>query len=355
LEKQRVAKRLHSLSKRVTIKDVAVAAGVSATTVSNVLNDRTEAMSEGTLRRVQETIRALNYRPSSVARSMVTRRTATVGLIIAEIETPLFLQAVNVVEPIARGAGYNILLCNARGPEDERAAVSVLLEKQVDGIIFLSNSLINDDDYLLQTQPSAPPIVLINRATAYQGFSQISWDDVAVAKMLVRYLVELGHRRIAHLRGPANRRAAEDRLRGYRSALEGYGLAYRDDYVKAVDFMALPEAEHSTLALLNVSPQPTAIIAANDTVAATAQRTVQRQGLRVPQDISIVGIDDQPFCTCLNPALTTVQLPIVEAGKHAIQMLLDRISGNRGDVEHLILPCPLIVRESSGAPPSPSL
>ena len=117
-------------------------------------------------------------------------------------------QAANVVEPIARDAGYNILLCNARSPEDEQQAVSVLLEKQVDGIIFLSNSLYMDDDYLPQLQPSAPPIVLINRATIYEGFEHINWDNASVTKMLVKYLSELGHRRIAHLRGPANRRAA---------------------------------------------------------------------------------------------------------------------------------------------------
>jgi LacI family transcriptional regulator len=133
------------LPKRVTIKDVAQAAGVSATTVSNVLNARTETMSQETLLRVQETIRALNYHPNSVARSMVTRRTATVGLIVTEIETPLFLQALNFVEPIARSAGYNVLLCNARNPDDERQAAHVLLEKQADGIIFLSTSLYVDD------------------------------------------------------------------------------------------------------------------------------------------------------------------------------------------------------------------
>lgn len=342
------------LRKRVTIKDVARAAGVSATTVSNVLNHRTEAMSADTLLRVQDTIQALNYHPSSVARSMVTRRTATIGLIVAEVETPLFLQALPFIEPIARSVGYNVLLCNAHSPDDERQAVHVLLEKDVDGIIFLSTSLYINDDYLVHLPPSAPPMVLINRATRYSRFDHINWDDTDVAVTMIEYLVGLGHRRIAHLRGPANRRAAEDRFRGYRLALEQLGLDYNGDYVQPADFLDSSKTEQSTLALLELSPQPTAIIAANDTVAATAQRTIQRAGLQVPQDVTVIGVDDQPFCSCLNPALTTVRLPIAEAGQLATQMLLDRITGQRTDVEHVTLPCSLMVRESSGVAPSPS-
>lgn len=341
------------LCKRVTIKDVAQAAGVSATTVSNVLNARTEAMSQETLLRVQETIRALNYHPSSVARSMVTHRTSTVGLIVTEIETPLFLQALNFVEPIARSAGYNVLLCNARNPDDERQAAQVLLEKQADGIIFLSTSLYVDDDYLVQLPPPVPPMVLINRARTYDRFDHINWDDARGIMTIVEYLVTLGHRHIAHLRGPAERRAAEERFRGYRLALERHGLEYNEDYVQPGDFLDTSETEQSTLTLLDLSPPPTAIIAANDTIAATAQRTVQRAGLRVPQDITVVGVDDQPFCTYLHPALTTLRLPIIEAGKLAIQMLLDRIAGKRTEVEHVILPSSLVVRESSGVAPAP--
>lgn len=341
------------LRKRVTIKDVAQAAGVSATTVSNVLNARTEAMSQETLLRVQETIRALNYHPSSVARSMVTRRTATIGLIVAEIETPLFLQALNLIEPIARSAGYNVLLCNARSPDDERQAANVLLEKQADGIIFLSTSLYLDDDYLVQLPPPVPPMVLINRARTYDRFDHINWDDARGTMAIVEYLVQLGHRHIAHLRGPVERHAGEERFRGYRLALEQHGLEYNANYVQPGDFLDTSEAEQSTLTLLDLSRPPTGIIAANDTIAATVQRTVQRVGLRVPQDVAVVGVDDQPFCTYLHPALTTLRLPIIEAGKLAIQMLLDRIAGKRTEVEHVILPSSLVVRESSGVAPAP--
>jgi DNA-binding LacI/PurR family transcriptional regulator len=337
-------------TKQVTIRDVARAAGVSATTVSNVLNDRTDAMTSETLQRVQEAIRALNYHPSSIARGLVTRRTATIGLILAEIETPLFLQALNFIEPIARGAGYNVLLCNARNLEDERQALNLLLEKQVAGIIFLSTSQYLDDDHLLELQLSGPPVVLINRATIHDRFDQINWDNATGVATAVEHLVRLGHHRIAHLRGPIERRSSDERLQGYRLALEKCGLEYCENYVRPGDFTAPPDTwRQSTLELLALSPKPTAIIAADDIVAAVVIRTVQNAGLRVPQDVAVVGIDDQPFSIYLNPALTTVQLPVIEAGKCAVQMLLDRIASRRATPKRMKLPCPLIVRESCGA------
>jgi DNA-binding LacI/PurR family transcriptional regulator len=345
----------HSQPQRVTIRDVAEAAGVSTTTVSNVLNGRTHTMSEATWLRVQETIRSLSYHPSSVARSMVTRSTATIGIIIAEIETPLFLQALNFIEPVVRSAGYNLLMCNARYPKDEQQAVDLLLEKRVDGIIFLSTSQYLDDEYLLRLPPSAPPMVLINRTRLYDQFDHVNWDNVTAMVALVEYLIQLGHRQIAHLRGPLNRRAAEERLQGYRMALARHGFKCREDYTQLASFSTGPEVEEATLRLLETTPPPTAIVAANDSVAAVAQRTAQRAGLRIPDDITIVGVDDQPFCVCLNPALTTIRIPLVEAGERAIHMLLDRIAHKRTAVEHILLPCPLIVRESSGVAPGKSV
>lgn len=339
-------------ARRVTIKDVAEAAGVSITTVSNVLNDRTEAMTEETLQRILATIRSLNYYPSSVARSLVTNSTATIGVIVSEIETPLFLQALNVIEPIARNADHNILLCTtAHNLEDEPHTINLLLEKQVDGIICLTTSTYLENDYLLDLPASAPPMVLVNRASpASDRFDQISFNNIQGIIDSIDYLVQLGHRRIAHLHGPMNRKSSQERLVGYRQALQKHDLEAREDYVKIGNYEtgSQEDWEQATLALLALSPRPTALIGANDIVTATAMRAAQRAGFRVPQDLTLVGIDNQPFCTYLNPALTTIQMPIVEAGKLAIELLLACIAGQRTATEHLILPCPLIVRESSG-------
>jgi len=337
-------------SERVTIRQVAQAASVSITTVSNALNGHSQSLTEETLRRVQETIRALDYHPSGVARSLVTRRSATIGLIVSEIETPLFLNGLSIIEPLARRAQYNVLVCHASSLHDERQGVNLLLEKEVEGIVFLSNSVEYEDSHIRALQESKLPVVFINRTTLYPGFDHINWDNAGGVAMAVQHLVELGHRRIAHLRGPEHRRSSEERYRGYRLALEQHGLPYRDDYVRPGDYTG-PEEERRqfTLELLSLLQPPTAIIAADDTVAAIAMKAVQESGLRVPQDVAIVGIDDQPFCKYLNPSLTTIQLPVADAGKRAIQTLLDRLAGRRQTTEHVLLPCPLIVRESCGA------
>ncbi len=347
-----MSKTRSSAGRRATIKDVAQAAGVSVTTVSNVLNDRTKAMAEQTRRRVQETIRLLSYRPNQVARSLVTSHTATIGVIINEISTPLFLQALNFIEPIARSAEYNILLCIAHNLADEQQAVNLLLEKDVDGIIFLSNSFFLDDDFLGHLPPSVPPLVLVNRIACEERFDQIQFDNLGGMVKVVDFLADSGHRHIAHLYGAPNRCSFKERLEGYRLGCRQNELDDCESYVSLADYDAPPDSwEQATLALLALSPRPSAIIAVNDVVAATVLRTVQRVGLRVPQDISVVGVDDQPFCTFLNPALTTMQLPVIEAGKRAVEMLLTRLTGQRSATERVTLPCPLIVRESSGPPP----
>lgn len=336
--------------RRLTIKDVARIAQVSPTTVSNVLNGRTYAMAAETLQRVQEAIRALNYRPSSAARGMVTDRSATIGLILTEIETPLFLQALSCIEPIARSAGYNILLSIARNLSDEQHALNLLLEKQVDGILFLTTSEYTNDDHLDELLRVELPVVLVNRATTHAGFDQVHWDNVGGVVAAAEHLIRQGHTRIAHLVGPLKRRSTAERLQGYRLALERHGLEYCEDYVRPADYTASPDTwRQSALELLDLTPRPTAIIASDDIVAATVMQTVHSTRLRVPEDVAIVGFDDQPFCVYLNPQLTTVRLPIMEAGKWAVEALLQRIGMHREMVEHITLPCSLIVRDSCGA------
>ena len=343
-----------SRKKNVTIKDVARVAGVSITTVSNVLNSRLDAMSDETLQRIIKVMHELDYRPNALARGLVTRHTATIGVIVAEIETPLFLHALNTIEPIARDAGYSVLMSNARDAEEEVQMLQVLLEKRVDGLIFLSVSQELDNDYVLELERLQVPTALVNRAINYENLDLINWDDTNGVIQAMEYLIRLGHRHIAHLRGPKGRLSGKNRLKGYRTALKEHDLEYLRDYVRSGDYTSTPETwQRSTLELLALSPRPTAILASDDIVAAIAIKTVQQSGLRVPQDVSIVGIDDQHFGSYLNPALTTVRLPVLEAGKRAVEMVLERIAGRRAEAEHVVLPCSLVVRDSCATPPAP--
>lgn len=306
-------------------------------------------MSADTLLRVRDVIRRLNYRPNQIARGLVTRRTKTVGLILAEIETPLFLQALTSIARDAREGGYGLLLLHARNVAEERQAVDLLLEKQVDGIVFLSTSDLKEDDHIRSLSEAQLPVVLINRAVRHEGVDQVNWDNEEGVYAAVDWLARNGHSRIAHLQGPAFRGTTQDRLRGYRRALERHRIAFEPHYVQDGDYTAAPELwRRSTHALLSLQKPPTAIIAADDTVAAVALETLRQRGVDVPGEISIIGIDDQPSLAFL--ALTTVKLPVVEAGKHAIELLIKRIADQHAEVKHVVLRCPLLER-STTAPP----
>lgn len=336
-------------SRRPTIRDVARAAGVSVTTVSNVLNGRTGSMTPETHDRVRQVIEDLRYHRNDLARGLVRRRTSTIGLVIAEIETPLFLQAINVIEPAAREAGFDILIYSARDEAAEQQANTVLFEKDVAGVIFLSTSRYSSHDHIRELTRAGTPVVLVNRWGQPEGIDSIRWDNVGAARDAVAHLIGLGHRRIAHLCGPAHRYSSVERLQGYREALEAAGIPYDENLLRTVDYTGEQGSWRSaTLDLLAISPRPTAILAVDDTVAAVAMRACQQQGVRVPEDISIIGIDDQPFAALMNPPLTTMQLPILQAGREAIRLLLDRIGGDRSETRASVLSCPLVVRESTG-------
>lgn len=337
-----------NVPRRPTIRDVAQVAGVSVTTVSNVLNGRTGSMTAETHERVQEAIRELNFHRNDLARGLVRRRTSTIGLVIAEIETPLFLRAINVIQPAARRAGYDVLIYSAEDVSAEQQAIGLLAEQDVAGVIFLSTSSYAAHDHILELTRAGKPVVLVNRWGHPESLDSIRWDNVRAASDAVRHLAGLGHRHIAHLCGPEHRHSSVERLQGYRQALADAGLPFRKELVRDVDYTGDQETwRDAALVLLDASPQPTAILAVDDSVASVAMRAIQQRGWRVPEDISVVGIDDQPFGALLNPPLTTLRLPVLEAGEAAIRLLLARMSGDESDVQAELLTCPMIVREST--------
>ena len=332
-----------------TIKEVARAAGVSTSTVSNVLNSRNNSMTAETLKRVQDAMADLNYRPSALARSLVTRETSMLGFILSEIEAPLFLQALPHADLAARGAEYNILLSVARSVEDEKSAVNLFLEKQADGIVFFSSSEHRKDDFLTELVELGVPTVLVNRPRQDVQLSKICWDQRGGVAKAVMYLVRLGHRRIAHMLGPESRGSTHEVFQGYRDGLAEAGLEFRDDYIVDGDFTKVSDSwRRSALKLLSVGNPPSAVIASDDVVASIAMRAFQSEGVRIPKDISVVGIDDLPFCPYLNPPLTTVRLPIRKAGRVAVEMVVDAISQREIEIKTVTMPCELIERGSCG-------
>ncbi len=334
---------------RATIADVARRADTSVTSVSNLLNGRTASMSAGTADRIREAVADLGFRPSSTARALVSRRTALLGVMVSEIETGLFLQGVSQLEARAREHGFGVLIASAKTVEDEAHGFELFVEKQTDGIVFLSTSAHRAGSHFEDAVDAGVPVVLVNRAGQHSRFDQVRWDNCGGAVVAVDHLVGLGHRRIAHLVGPENRVSTDERHAGYRSALRRHGIEPDQALVARADYDAEPgEWANAALALMHLADPPTAIIAADDIVAGMVMRALADAGYGVPDDVSVIGFDDQQFARYLG--LTTVRLPVVDAGTVALDLLVRRIAEPGRSRDERTLPCPLIERTTTAPP-----
>lgn len=334
---------------RVTIRSVANAAGVSVSTVSNVISGRHQQMSGETLERVRAAMADLSYQPNPVARSLVTRRTATIGLVMSDVRNPLYPPVTVGAEAACRDAGYGLLLATAADPESELRAVELMYAKRVDALVVFSVSFVGPENRRLEElQQRGFPIVPINRWLADESTLSAVWfDHEGGAYEATRHLIELGHRRIVHVTGPPNRLTAIDRRRGFETAMRGAGLLDGPDAVLEADF-TFTTGEVLAPALLD--REPTAIFAGGDALAMGILRGVTRLGLRVPEDLALIGFGNPEFVRYTTPAMTTIDLPVSEAGQTAVELALRRLQ-HPEEREVRTLNTTLLVREST-APPS---
>ena len=316
------------------------------TTVSNYLNGRHSQMSAVTRDRVRAVIEQLGYHPNHVARSLATRRTATIGLIVSELTNALYPPVILGAESACRAAQYSLLLANAPDIEAERRAVELMRRKQVDGLILFSVSFIDiANEHLVQTLNTGVPLVVINRAVPEDvPIPRVLLDNFRGAYLATRHLVELGHRRIAHLAGPANRFTGRDRRAGYLAALDEAGLPAEPALVIEGDY-SFESGYRAMRAVLD--SRPSAVFIGGDAMALGALRAIRDCGLRVPDDVSLVAFGNPDFVHFATPALTTVDLPIVEAGRIAVELLLERLSGRELTGQARLLEPRLLVREST--------
>lgn len=353
-----------------TIADVARRAGVSTATVSRVLSGVGRARPE-THARVEAAARELGFRPSDVARSLKRRSTLTIGLIITDIENPYFPQLVKAVEDAAIGEGYAILLCNAvEDPDREASYLDLLVDRRVDGLIVAASTIGSRQGAWLATAPL--PVVLINTAAPDHRVPTIVSDNRAGGRAAARHLLDLGHRRFGYLLPPPRNLDAPERLAGVRDELLAAGLAV-DGPASALAFgqgaPTVAGGETAMLALLEADPWPTGVIGYNDLMAIGAMRAIRTRGLRVPDDISLVGFDDVAFAAYVEPGLTTLRQETAEMGRWAVATLTERIKLARdrseradpgeasdADVSHpaerRVVPVHLEVRASTGPPPA---
>ncbi|REJ34746.1 MAG: LacI family transcriptional regulator [Bacillota bacterium] len=328
----------------VTMKDVARLAGVSTATVSRILNDPDAGRPE-TRRRVVAAVKKLGYEPNVSARNLRIRRTATIIVVLPDINNPFFSFIVRGIEDVAHEQGFSVLLCNTDNDlERELQYTKIIGRRGADGAIFLTARV--SSPHIL-TMAARVPVVL---ACEYieGAVSQVSIDNVAAALDATRHLIQLGHKRIAYVNGPPDVVLSRDRLRGYTLALKQAGLPIEEELIVPGTFY-LESGVEAARRLLSLDDPPTAVFCANDEMAIGFIKEAYAMGRQVPDDVAVVGFDDIRFAAFYRPALTTIAQPMYEIGQRAARLLLDQIAGKAQGPESIVLPHRLVVRESCGA------
>jgi LacI family transcriptional regulator len=336
---------------RPTLRHVAVAAGVHPATASRALNPQTRRMvNDETASRVIRIARQLGYRPNPIARSLKTARSASVGLVIPDLTNPLFPPIVRGVETVLGAAGYNAWIVNTdNDPVRETALVESLRSRHVEGLIVATARLVHP--YLEQLAADGLPMVLVNRRMAHAQIPSVTADDAAGVELAVRHLVQLGHRRIAHVAGPQDTSTGLTRLRAFRHALRDHALAEDPDLVAECASWTEVEGATAMRRLVDSGVAFTAVLAGNDLLALGCYDALAACGIRCPAEISVVGFNDIPFVDKVDPPLTTVRIPHQAIGAEAAQMLLERLSEPRRHARSVVLPLTLVVRRSTAALP----
>jgi LacI family transcriptional regulator len=327
-----------------TIKDVAREVGVSTATVSHVIN-KTRFVSEELRQRVLEAIRELNYQPNAIARSLVKRKTHTIGIIITDILNPFYTAIVRGIEDVTYKSGYSVMLCNTdEDPGKEILYIQILLEKRIDGLII--SSAIQDGVHPLASQLKEIPLVTIVRRIRGLACDAVLGDNRGGVYKGIDHLIRLGHRRIGMITGPAGLSSGAERLEGYKEALNKHRIPMDDRWIKRGDFKR--ESGYAlTQEILRKGSPPTALFVGNNQMAIGALQVLHEMKIRIPKDISFISFDDMEWYALLDPPLTTVEHSPYLMGKAAGEMLLQRISKNRKNPKKVIIPSHLIIRKST--------
>jgi LacI family transcriptional regulator len=323
--------------------------GVSVMTVSKVLNNHGD-ISEATRHRVLAKIEEVGYQRNAVARSLTLRRSHTIGIVIPDLMHSFFVEVIGGIEPIASARGYGVLLCSSgEDGAKERAELEMLRSRQVDGIILASAHGAEDDDLLKQLIAVGTALVMIDRDDHPQiECHRVLTDDERVGVLAASHLLDLGRSAIAHIGGPSIAHSRR-REKGWRDTLKARGVKTSSDWFVQAGFME-SDGYRAMKRLLSVRPRIDAVFAVNDPTAIGAMKAIWDAGLRVPDDIAVVGVGDIALSDLLKVPLTTVGWSRKNQGLNAAELLLNGLdSEDRDEPRRVIIPPRLVVRESSGA------
>lgn len=335
-----------------TLSDIGRELGLSAMTVSRALNNSPD-VSEVTRHKVLRHAERVNYRPNRWARSLVTQRSQIVGIIVPDISHSYFSEITRAVQEALEPYGYDLMLCHTYGDvAREQAALNMLLGSRVEGLIVASQRGENDPGIYGQLQRGGTPFVLLDRFFPALECPCVRTDDIRVGRIATQFLIDLGHRRIAHIRGPE---VSVGRLRfeGYLEALHSNGLELREEYVAQGSF-SYEDGYTAMEQLLQCPDRPTAVFATNDPAGIGAVRACRDAGLHVPRDMSIVGAGTVEGSLFPEPFLTTIDWSRKEMGERAAALLLEAIGRTPATV-HTLAPPELLIRKSTAPPVSEGL
>jgi len=336
-------------TRRMTAQDVAREIGVSAMTVSRAMNNR-KNVDAATRKRVIEAARRLGYSPNHIAKSLVLKKTDTIGVVVPEITHSFFPEAIRGIEEVTYRAGYHLILTHsAEDAKKERDAIRTLVSKRVDGILISTAQTVEDYGEYRQAIKLGMPIVFFDRVVTGLGVTCVGIDDMESAQRITEHLIGHGYDRIAHLSGPTKVSIGKARLEGFKKAMKEHGLPLVPDLIVESGFHE-SGGYAAMKRLLNLPPtrRPRAVVAVNDPAAFGAIKAIQEVGLRIPDDIAIVGFSDDIRAPLMSTPLTTVRQPAYEVGKRAAQELLDQIQGKPRKGECITVKTEQVLRRSCG-------
>lgn len=339
------------MNKKVNIKDIAKIANVSHTTVSRALNNKSRIRSD-TKEKILSIARELGYRPNLIAKSLVLRRTKTLGLVITNIANPFYTELAQGIEKTATRLGYSIILCSTQSNiSTEKQYIEMLRSKGVDGIIFSSAHM--EDANIVALAEEEFPVVMVNRRTYHpivkERIDYVGVDNIHGGFLAVEHLIRLGHKRIGMIGGSKESSVGHERLEGGKKALEIYGLEQKNDFFLEGNFLK-NSGYQMAKQFLKMAEMPTAIFATNDYMALGVYQAILEEGYKIPEEIALIGFNDIEFSSMVGIELSTIGQKKFEMGAIAVEMLVERIEEgeNRRSAREVLLMPELMIRKTCG-------
>lgn len=337
------------MASRVTIKEIAKALNLSTMTVSRALNNRSN-VTEETKKKVWDMAKAMGYRPNHIAKSLVLNKTFSIGVVIPEIAHSFFPEVIRGIEDVTYAKDYQLIFTHSAEDQDrERRALSALEAKRVDGILISTAQSSDDVTPYKELIDAGLPMVFFDRCVYNIGASCVSMNDLESAREITEHLIQHGYRKIAHLSGPPKVSIGKKRLDGFLKALNEHKLEVRDDWIQESGFQEKGGYD-AMMRLLerSATDRPEAVVAINDPAAFGAMQAIIDNGLRIPEDIAIVGFTDDIRAKLMPVPLTTIRQPAYEMGKKAAEKLIKAIDKEDDAVEEIVIESQLIIRQSCG-------